>query len=218
MNNAGIFNMGTPRAETVDGFEAHLGTNYLGPFLLTMGLLPYLRAAAATSGSYGARVVNVSSKLNELGTLNGEDPHLAAPGAYSPLAAYAQSKLAQITFTAELQERMPTSWRIQAFSLHPGNVLTDVVRDLPPMIQTLYKLLMRAILLTPEQGARSTVQCVVSPDLLVRARRTGGHVDSGGEPAMPNVEAMDEQLQHWLWRFSAQTVGLEPELDIDAVQ
>lgn len=177
------------------------------------------RAAGEQKGNtYGARIINVASKLHELGSLVTEDPNLTRPGSYSVLAAYGQSKLAQVTFSAELQERMPSSWRVQTFALHPGNVMTDVVRDLPPFIQSLYRLLLKAILLTPEQGARSTVTCVVSPDLLIRSRRTGGYVDSGGEPAMPNTEASDEQLQHWLWNFSVNAVDLPAELDLEAVQ
>ncbi len=34
------------RSRTEEGFEAHIGTNYLGPFLLTMLLLPNLRQTA----------------------------------------------------------------------------------------------------------------------------------------------------------------------------
>ena len=36
------------RTVTRDGFEAHMGTNYLGPFLLTMLLLPNLLHTAKT--------------------------------------------------------------------------------------------------------------------------------------------------------------------------
>ena len=34
------------RSVTKDGFEGHMGTNYLGPFLLTMLLLPCLQRTA----------------------------------------------------------------------------------------------------------------------------------------------------------------------------
>lgn len=43
INNAGVFHMAGPRLETTDGFESHMGTNHLGPFLLTLGLLPFLQ-------------------------------------------------------------------------------------------------------------------------------------------------------------------------------
>jgi NAD(P)-dependent dehydrogenase (short-subunit alcohol dehydrogenase family) len=52
VNNAGI--MAVPEGRTVDGFELQIGTNHLGPFLLTGLLLP-----AITD-----RVVTVSSQLH----------------------------------------------------------------------------------------------------------------------------------------------------------
>lgn len=45
INNAGIFDMGTKaRKETADGYESHFGTNFMAPSLLTLLLLPYIRA------------------------------------------------------------------------------------------------------------------------------------------------------------------------------
>jgi NAD(P)-dependent dehydrogenase (short-subunit alcohol dehydrogenase family) len=52
VNNAGIFAMSAPRATTADGFEAHLGTNHLGHFLLTLLLLPSMKNSAAKVSVY----------------------------------------------------------------------------------------------------------------------------------------------------------------------
>jgi NAD(P)-dependent dehydrogenase (short-subunit alcohol dehydrogenase family) len=57
INNAGV--MAVPTRElTVDGFERQFATNYLGPFLLTALLYPYLKQQA------GSRIVIVSSSAS----------------------------------------------------------------------------------------------------------------------------------------------------------
>ena len=49
VNNAGV--MAPPkRLTTADGFELQFGTNYLGPFALTMRLLPLLNQSASPAG------------------------------------------------------------------------------------------------------------------------------------------------------------------------
>lgn len=55
-------------------------------------------------------------------------------------------------FTSELRKRIPSSWNVGCYSLHPGNVMTDVVRTLPAMLQKAYRLIMGLFLLTPSQG------------------------------------------------------------------
>lgn len=53
VNNAGI--MMCPEGKTKDGFELQFGTNHLGPFLLTMLLLPKI------CQSEKGKIINVSS-------------------------------------------------------------------------------------------------------------------------------------------------------------
>jgi NAD(P)-dependent dehydrogenase (short-subunit alcohol dehydrogenase family) len=84
-----------PEGQTADGFELHMGTNYLGTFALTNLLLPYVTS----------RVVSVSSQLHKRGrvdpgNLNGDGRR------YNALQAYRDSKLATIMFTRELQRRL----------------------------------------------------------------------------------------------------------------
>jgi NAD(P)-dependent dehydrogenase (short-subunit alcohol dehydrogenase family) len=62
INNAGV--MALPSRElTADGFERQFATNYLGPFALTMLLLPSIKQMP------GSRIVMVSSSASNQGTI-----------------------------------------------------------------------------------------------------------------------------------------------------
>lgn len=206
INNAGIFAMSAPREETVDGFECHLGTNYLGHFLMSLLLLPSLRAGAAATGR-PSRVVNVSSRLHLMGHLHRSDPNLRA--GYTSLMSYAQSKLAQVIFAAEFTRR--AGGDVVAVALHPGEVVTGVVRSLPGPIQALYKALLGMVLLTPAQGARCTVYCATSPDLDTPSLHGVTYFDSNCAPGAVNPEAKDLDAAAWLWDWSIKAAKLKPE-------
>lgn len=209
INNAGVFAMGGARELTPDGYEAHLGTNHLGHFLLTMLLLPGLQQAAEETGRPG-RVVHVSSKLHFMGSLRQQDMNLST--GYTSLAAYGQSKLAQVLFAWELQRR--TGGRVVSVALHPGEVMTEVVRSLPGPMRWAYRLLLQTILLTPAQGARCSVYCATSPDL-DRPQFPGHYYfDSNCTPITPSRQAQNPQLAAWLWQWSAAAAGLQPADDL----
>lgn len=62
----------------------------------------------------------------------------------------------QLMFAVELNRRLSSAGiPVAALSLHPGNVMSGVVRSLPPVIQRLYRMLMKRVLLTPEQGMQA---------------------------------------------------------------
>ena len=66
VNNAGVMAPPT-RMTTADGFELQFGSNYLGPFALTVRLLPPLLAAAAP------RVATMSSGTANYGRIHFDD-------------------------------------------------------------------------------------------------------------------------------------------------
>jgi NAD(P)-dependent dehydrogenase (short-subunit alcohol dehydrogenase family) len=123
INNAGLMSV-PQRQATKDGFELQLGTNFLGHFALTMPLLKLLRAAPAP------RIVNLSSLTHLRGKIEFDD--LQSEKNYSPWRAYAQSKLAMLLFTVELQRRIDLDlWNILAATAHPGWARTDLVANGP---------------------------------------------------------------------------------------
>src|ERR1700685_3426061 len=94
INKAGVMAPPT-RMTTADGFELQFGSNFLGPFALTMGLLPLVLAAPAP------RIVTMSSGVASYGRIRFDDPQWER-GRYSPNLSYAQSKLADLMMTMHL--------------------------------------------------------------------------------------------------------------------
>ena len=95
------------------GYETQFATNHLGHFQLTLGLLPSLRAA------YGARLLNVSSGDQRFSDIRWDDPNFTT--GYDSLAAYAQSKTANVLFAVELDRRW-AKHGIRGYAVHPGVV------------------------------------------------------------------------------------------------
>jgi NAD(P)-dependent dehydrogenase (short-subunit alcohol dehydrogenase family) len=114
INNAGI--MIPPLRRTADGFESQLGTNHLGHFALTNLLLPQIRD----------RVVTLSSLAHRSGTIDFDDLNWERRR-YRPMPAYAQSKLANLLFTSELDRRLKeSSSPLIAVAAHPGLARTNL--------------------------------------------------------------------------------------------
>ena len=89
-----LINNGGPiialRNVTEDGFESHFGINHLGHFALTGLLLDCLLNTPSS------RVVTVSSRMHVDGKMEWDD--LMSEHSYDRMAAYRQSKLAQMIF------------------------------------------------------------------------------------------------------------------------
>lgn len=113
VNSAAVL-FGPERRLDARGHELAFSTSHLGHFQLTRALLPALRAA------HGARVVNVTSGAARFGDIHWDDLDFDAD--YNPVAAYAQSKRANVLFTVELDRRFAGDG-IRAFAAHPGVVI-----------------------------------------------------------------------------------------------
>lgn len=159
INNAGI--MACPKYFTEDGFEMQIGVNHMGHFLLTNLLLDLIKK------SVPSRIVNVSSMAHQYGKINKED--LNSEKSYSPIAAYNQSKLANVMFTRELAKRLEGSG-VSVYSLHPGVINTELGRHLGDSLcagfsSKIIKPISWTLNKTPKAGAQTTITCAVDPDL-----------------------------------------------------
>jgi NAD(P)-dependent dehydrogenase (short-subunit alcohol dehydrogenase family) len=124
VNNAGV--MATPYRRTVDGFELQLATNVLGHFALTGLLMPQLIAGGEEAGP--ARVVAVASQAHRMATSAPLGDPREEHGRYSRWPAYAQTKLANLLLTLELERRArDAGLPVTALAAHPGLAATGLM-------------------------------------------------------------------------------------------
>jgi NAD(P)-dependent dehydrogenase (short-subunit alcohol dehydrogenase family) len=126
INNAGVMAVPT-RMATSGGFELQFGTNFLGPFALTMRMLPLVLAAPAP------RVVTMSSKVAEYGQIRFDDLQWERRR-YQPMGCYSQSKLADLMMSQHLaavaDER---DWNLLSTAAHPGYTKTNLLTAGPSL-------------------------------------------------------------------------------------
>jgi NAD(P)-dependent dehydrogenase (short-subunit alcohol dehydrogenase family) len=188
VNNAG--GMTTRREVTADGLERTFATNYLGPFLLTHLLLDLLKASAP------ARVINVSSSAHRFGKINFDD--LQSEQHYTAFRVYGTTKLELIHFTHELANRL-TGTGVTVNALHPGVVATSFFGDGP-----LWPLASH-FLLTPEQGAQTTVYLATSPAV----EGVSGKYFVESRQQRSSRASYDVLTRKRLWAVSEELIGVE---------
>jgi len=160
INNAGMLGS-TQRTVTDDGLEATFATNHLGVFAFTGLVLDRLVQVP------DSRIVTVSSVVHRSGLLDFDD--LQSQRAYKRNAAYANSKLANLMFTFELQRRLSASGAATiALAAHPGMSRTEFTRDLSPANRAFFspraRVLTGLILQDRAIGALGVARAAADPD------------------------------------------------------
>jgi NAD(P)-dependent dehydrogenase (short-subunit alcohol dehydrogenase family) len=155
INNAG--GLTQHRADTVDGFETTIGTNFLGPFALTNLLLERVRS----------QIINVGSDSHKSATLRLDDMHLRSHR-WAAYAAYARSKLAVMLWGLELDRRLRAAHsRVTTQLTHPGWVASNLshVSDKPVMagFHRVVGALANRFGNDIEEGAAPTLYCISEP-------------------------------------------------------
>ncbi|XP_070758382.1 retinol dehydrogenase 11 [Enoplosus armatus] len=181
VNNAGA--SGLPRQITKDGFDVSFATNHLGPFLLTNLLLDLMKHSAP------ARIVTLSSVSHKRGRVDFSHFH-GENLTFHMDTVYSHTKLHNIICTNELARRLQGTG-ITANSVHPGVVMTEVMRHYSFTIRWLFNLIGFFFFKSPEEGAVSSIYCAVAEQM---EGITGKYFDSDCSLVLPAPLARDTAL------------------------
>lgn len=197
--NAGV--MVCPYAQTKQGYEWQFGCNHLGHFCLVKNILPELE-------KWGSRVIVLSSIAHTWClSYDGDYPfHLEGeknvfnvkPEDYNKGRAYAYSKLCNILFVKELQNRFSaSSSNATAYALHPGAVMSNLTQHVLSdgmlsnfIFNMLYK--------TTPRGAATSLHLIASPS----ENLTPGGYYCDCRCVDPAKEAENQKMIKQLWNKS----------------
>ena len=189
VNNAGMM---TPQLEaTADGFEKQMGVNYLGPFLLTMKLLPLLKNAEQ------GRIIHLASMMHLLGKIDIDQFKADQVKHYNGVRNYANSKLANLLFSNTLAQQLQGS-SVTSNALHPGGVDSEIYRELPKYQYSAIKL----FLIPTSKPAELIKKIAFSAEW---AQRNGDYA-SLQTPALKSRKAKNRELGQYLFEQTLQLV------------
>lgn len=190
VNNAGTWI--SDLTYTEDGVETVLAVNHLAYFLFTHTLWPLL------AGGSAGRVVNVASDSHmQVKEFNFDDPFLSK--SYHGLRSYAQSKLANIMFTYELDRRKPKE-QVVTNAVQPGLVHTDIGLKHTTWLHGFAWKVRRTFWpsLSPAEGAATSIYLASAPEA---ADRSGLYWDDCRPKLSSDYSYRPEEMKR-LWELS----------------
>lgn len=208
INNAGV--MYPPKQTTADGFELQFGTNHLGHFALTGLLLNNLLNVEDSRVVTVASIAHTIRAKIDFGDLQWDSRR------YDRVAAYGQSKLANLMFTYDLQRRLAAAAKTSgaktvAVAAHPGVAATELVRHVPGASLPGVSWLSGRLLNTSELGALPTLRAATDP--AVRGGQyygPDGFKELRGYPVLvtSSAQSNDTAVQERLWSVSEELTGV----------
>ncbi len=208
MCNAAIAQVPTQKL-TVDGFESMLGTNHYGHFLLCGLLFPRIEESQG-------RIVVVSSLGYNMGIKTIQFDDMNWDRNYHQNKTYSQSKLAQMMFAYELQDRLAAVGKtdVKVYVCHPGSSRTSLITTSGNLMTRIaFKLMsLSPMVQSAEKGSWPEVMCATEEGLEQRAlygpTGTSEFIGPVGKGTL-HPHAYDKTVMERLWVLSEKEVGLE---------
>mgnify|MGYP001797494348 FL=1 len=195
INNAGFISASKTREVTPEGIEKTVAVNHLGYFMLTNLLKPSLLNSEA------ARIVNVSSEAHRFINFNLDNINIEK--GYTPMNAYALSKLLNIHFTLTLAKRLEGT-NITVNALHPGVVRTNFSHNLSGFMNFAF-LMAKPFMINADSGAATSIYLATSP----KVANTTGKYFAKKKLKRPNGDAQNMEYAEKVWEVSTQWTHLE---------
>lgn len=185
------------KSKTTEGFERHMGVNFLGHFYLTNLLLDLLKSASP------ARIIFESSIAYKWGTINRED--LMSENSYSRIKAYCHSKLAVHLFAHELSKKLLGTGVSVNISM-PGFVISDIIRRITGItrIQQVLEWIGSKFINTAVEGAQNTIFTAVDSDL----EAITGKCFVNCKEIQTAENSISDDSSTWLWQKSEELLGM----------
>ncbi|MBT2679433.1 SDR family oxidoreductase [Bacillus sp. ISL-35] len=196
INNAGV--MIPPYGKTKDGFELQFGSNHLGHFALTGLLLPFLKTTP------GSRVVTLSSIAHRGAKIDFDN--LDGSKGYKAMKFYGQSKLANLLFAKELDNRFKQhGLECISVACHPGISNTNLFHLGKGQTPALRKGMVKFFTQPAEKGAMPTI-FAATEECLQGGEYIGpdGRGNRKGNPAIevPAAGVYNKEIMKKLWTVS----------------
>ena len=199
INNAGV--MMPPYGKTKEGFELQFGTNHLGHFALTGHLFELIKKTP------NSRIVNISSSAHNWGNIDFSDLTWENRK-YKTGRSYGDSKISNLYFTYELQNRLGDKISNPAVTaVHPGWTATELQRH-----SSVFSFLNRFLAMPIWQGALPTLRAATDSNV-----KSGdyfgpdGFQERRGYPVKveSNKLSHDKEIAKKLWGVSEDLTGIK---------
>lgn len=193
---------------TVDGFESQLGVNHYSHFLLC-GLL-YVKLEVSNG-----RIVVVGSEGYKMGIKTIQFDDMNWDKNYNPMKTYCHSKLAQIMFGYELQDRIEAANKnVKVYVCHPGSSATSLIKNSGGLRDRfLFGLMSKTPLVqSAEKGAYPEVMCATEKEENLNQKAyygPTGRMQWTGPVGECKLEphAQDKAVAEKLWTVSENETG-----------
>lgn len=203
--NAAIAQVPTQKF-TVDGFESQLGTNHYGHFVLCGMLFDRIDRSEG-------RIVVVASLGYKMGIKTIQFDDMNWDTNYHQNRTYCHSKLAQMMFAYELQDKVKAAGKnVEVYVCHPGSSATSLITTSGGlMTRIMFNLMAKTPLVqTAQKGSYPEVMCATEKGLEQRAfYGPTGRMEMTGPVGKGTLEpyAVEKHVMERLWKVSEEATS-----------